>query len=240
MILYPEKGEYLKKDLSITIVIEIVYEGIMTDQQLYLVNKMLDSDEYTFESFIDYLKDNPNDIDKLKKALIEDAKSEDHLLIKKYITKQPVEYRKEIFEEICKIYRKPFLTHRTSLSRVLIVNQEVFLHIIKNDKRFFRDGPERTSVNVIEESLITYLPTFFPHYFTKEKNVRKKEIYDALMILEDESQPPLITTTRLRPGTGTGKRRRKRYCLTEDGFHEIIPIMLIVLRDELDNLWNQI
>jgi len=70
--------------------------------------------------------------------------------------------------------------------------------------------------------------------------VRKKEIYDALMILEDESQPPLITTTRLRPGTGTGKRRRKRYCLTDDGFHEIIPIMLIVLRDELDNLWNQI
>lgn len=240
MILYPEKGEYLKKDLSITIVIEIVYEGTMTDQQLYLVNKMLRSDEYTFESFIDYLKDNPNDIDKLKKALIEDAKSEEHLLITSYITKQPVDYRKEIFEEICKIYRRPFLTHRTSLSRVLIVNQEVFLHIIKNDKRFFRDGPERTSVNVVEESLKTYLPTFFPHYFTKEKNVRKKEIYDALMILEDESQPPLITTTRLRPGTGTGKRRRKRYCLTDDGFHEIIPIMLIVFRDELDNLWNQI
>ena len=95
----------------------------MTDQQFYLVNKMLHRDEYTFESFIDYLKDNPNDIDKLKKALIEDAKSEDHLLITSYITKQPIEYRKEIFEEICKIYRRPFLTHRTSLSRVLIVNQ---------------------------------------------------------------------------------------------------------------------
>lgn len=220
--------------------IEIVSEGKMTDQQLYLVKKMLHSEEYTFESFINYLKDNPNDIDKLKKALIRDAKSNQHSLITCYITKQPVDYRKEIFEEICKIYRKPFITHQMSLSRVLIVNQEVFLHIIRNDKRFFKHGPERTSVNVIENSLKTYLTTFFPQYFTKEKNVRKKEIYDALMVLEDKSQPSLITTTRLRPGTGTGKRRRKRYCLTEDGFHEIIPIMLIVLRDELDNLWNQI
>lgn len=154
--------------------------------------------------------------------------------------KQPLVNRKEIFEEICKIYRKPFLIHRASLSRVLIVNQEAFLHIIKNDKRFFKHGPENTSVNVIEESLQNCLRTFFPMYFTKEKNVRKKEIYDALMILEDESNPPLITTTRLLPGTGTGKRRRKRYCLTDDGFHEIIPIMLTVLRDELENLKNQI
>ena len=51
------------------------------------------------------------------------------------------------------------------------------------------------------------------------------EIYDALMILEDETIPSLITTTKLRPGTGTGKRRRKRYCLTDEGFHEIIPIL---------------
>ncbi len=60
------------------------------------------------------------------------------------------------------------------------------------------------------------------------------------MILEDESNPPLITTTKLRPGTGAGKRRRKRYCLTDDGFHEIVPIVITVLRDELENLSMQI
>jgi hypothetical protein len=61
-----------------------------------------------------------------------------------------------------------------------------------------------------------------------------------LRILEDDSDPQLITTTRLRPGTGTGKRRRKRYCLTDEGFDAIIPIVLIVIRDELDHLLNQI
>lgn len=201
---------------------------------------MIHNKEYPFETFLNFLKNNPEEINKLKKALILDAHNEQHSLIIDYINKQPIEYRKEIFEEICKIYRKPFLTHRLSLSRVLIVHQEVFLHIIKNDKRFFIDGPERTSVNVIEETLKSYLGSFFPEYFSKEKNVRKKEIYDALMALEDESDPPLISTTRLKPGTGSGKRRRKRYCLTDDGFHEIIPIMLIVIRDELENLWNQI
>jgi hypothetical protein len=212
----------------------------MTDQQLLFIRDMIQNKEYPFETFLNFLKNNPEEINKLKKALILDARNEQHSLIIDYINKQPVEYRKEIFEEICKIYRKPFLTHRLSLSRVLIVHQEVFLQIIKNDKRFFIDGPEHTSVNIIEESLKSYLGSFFPEYFSQEKNVRKKEIYDALMALEDESDPPLIRTTRLKPGTGSGKRRRKRYCLTDDGFHEIIPIMLIVIRDELENLWNQI
>lgn len=212
----------------------------MKGESLYIINQLLQHDSYTFEKLVTHLKSNPDEINELKKSLIKDAQNEHHELIIKYIQKQPIENRKEMFEEVCKIYRRPFLTHRSSLSRVLIVNQEVFLHIIKNDKRFFRDGPERTSVNIIEESLHMYLRSFFPNYFTKEKNVRKKEIYDALMILEDESEPPLITTTKLRPGTGTGKRRRKRYCLTDDGFHEIIPIVLTVLRDELENLLNQI
>ncbi len=212
----------------------------MTESSLYVIDQILHNESYSFESLYQHLKDNPSEITVFKKALVLDAESEKHELIIKYIQKQPLENRKELFEEICKIYRKPFLTHRNSLSRVLIVNQEVFLHIIKNDKRFFLDGPERTSVNVIEETLHHYLSTFFPKYFTQEKNVRKKEIYDALMILEDESNPPLITTTKLRPGTGAGKRRRKRYCLTDDGFHEIIPIVITVLRDELENLSMQI
>lgn len=212
----------------------------MTESSMYVVDQILHNESYSFDSLYQHFKDNPNEIVDFKKALALDAENEKHELIIKYIQKQPCENRKEIFEEISKIYRKPFLTHRTSLSRVLIVNQEVFIHIIKNDKRFFLDGPERTSVNVIEENLHQYLSAFFPRYFTKEKNVRKKEIYDALMILEDESNPPLITTTKLRPGTGTGKRRRKRYCLTDDGFHEIIPIVITVLRDELENLLIQI
>jgi hypothetical protein len=212
----------------------------MKEQPIYIVNELLNNDNFTFDSLCTHLNNNPDNINKLKKALILDAQTEHHHLIIKYIQKQPLEKRKELFEEICKIYRKPFLTHRTSLSRILIVNQEVFLHIIKNDIRFFRDGPERTSVDVIEESLYNFLGVFFPYYFTKDKNVRKKEIYDALMNLEDEFDPPLITTTRIRPGTGRGKRRRKRYCLTDDGFHEIIPIVIILLRDELENLRNQI
>lgn len=212
----------------------------LREQVPYFIDELLHNESYTVESLHRHLKNNPDDIHELKKALGQDAQNEHHTLIINYIQKQPIEHKKEIFEEICKIYRKPFLTHRSSLSRVLIVNQEVFLHIIKNDKRFFRDGPERTSVNVIEETLQTYVGTYFPAYFSKEKNVRKKEIYDALMTLEDNTDPPLISTTKLRPGTGTGKRRRKRYCLTDDGFHEILPLVLNVLRDELENLLLQI
>ena len=212
----------------------------MKEHSQFIIDELLQNETYTYESLFLHLKETPEDIDHLKSALVEDAQSDHHDLIINYITKQPIENRKELFEEISKIYRKPFLTHRTSLSRVLIVNQEVLLHIIKNDVLFFRDGPERTSVNIIEEALNTNLGAFFPHYFSKENKVRKKEIYDALRTLEDETDPPLITTTRFKPGTGTGKRRRKRYCLTEKGFEEIIPIVLIVLRDELDNLRNQI
>ncbi len=212
----------------------------MLEQHTYVIQELLQNASFSYESFSQHLKNNPDEINELKNALMKDSRSEQHPLILNYINIQPTENKKELLEEVCKIYRKPFLTHRSSLSRVLIVNQEVFLHIIKNDRRFFRDGPERTSVNVIEETLHSYLGTFFPAYFTKEKNVRKKEIYDALMTLEDASEPSLITTTKLRPGTGTGKRRRKRYCLTDDGFHEILPIIVTVLRDELENLQTQI
>ena len=212
----------------------------MKKHHLSSIMTLLQDKSYSFESFCSYLKDNPDDITILKKSLMDDAKNIDHTLIISYIQKQPIINRKELLEEVCKIQRKPFLTHRTSLSRVLIVDQEVFLHVIKNDKRFFRDGPERTSVNVIEESLKQYLRTFYPSCFPKEKTVRKKEIYDALRTLEEESDPLLIETTRLKPGTGTGKRRRKRFCLTDEGFEEIIPVILIVIRDELENLIHQI
>ena len=212
----------------------------MKGTQLYVLDELINNEQYTIESLYDHLKNYPDKISELKKAIQEDVDNETHDLITIYIQKQSNEQRKELFEEFCKLYRKPFLTHRTSLSRVLIVDQEVLLHIVKNDKRFFKDGPERTSVNIIEEHLQSYLGTFYSQYFPKEKPVRKKEIYDALRILEDESDPPLITTTRLKPGTGVGKRRRKRYCLTDEGFHEIIPIISMILRDELENLWHQI
>jgi len=211
-------------------------EAYMVEKSKHVINELIHNDTYTFDKLNNHLKNNPEDIHDLKKALSIDGESEYHNLIINYIKKHSIENRKELFDEISKIYRRPFLIHSTSLSRVLIVNQEVFLHILKNDVRFFKDGPERTSVNVIENSLHNYLGTFYPNYFPKDKKVRKKEIYDALMILEDEINPSLITTTKLRPGTGTGKRRRKRYCLTDDGFHEIIPIILIVLVDELENL----
>jgi hypothetical protein len=212
----------------------------MNKYKKQIINELINNDSFTSNSLFNHLQNNPEDIHELKKILSIDSQSEQHRLIINYIKKHHIENRKEIFDEICKIYRKPFLIHRTSLSRILIVNQEIFLHIVKNDKRFFKDGPERTSVDVIEKSLNNYLSTFFPNYFTKDKKVRKKEIYDALMILEDETNPSLITTTKLKPGTGTGKRRRKRYCLTDDGLHELIPIILIVIIDELDNLLNQI
>jgi hypothetical protein len=212
----------------------------MYQEQAFIIDQILHNESYSFDLLVDHLHNNPHEISILKKAINEDAKEIPHDLITNYIIKQSIENRKELFDEICKIYRKPFLTHRTSLSRVLIINQEVFLHIIKNDVRFFRDGPERTSVNVIEDSLNSTLGTFFPQYFSKENTVRKKELYDALKNLEDESNPPLITTTKLKPGTGVGKRRRKRYCLTNEGFDEIIPIVLIAIRDELENLSNQI
>jgi hypothetical protein len=212
----------------------------MYNQSKYVINEILHNNDYTFEKLCNYFKKNIEEIHYLKKALNFDSKSEDHNLTINYIKKHTKENREELFDEICKIYRKPFILHNSSLSRVLIVNQEVFLHIVKNDKRFFKDGPERTSANIIENSLNIILGTFYPNYFPKEKRVRKKEIYDALMLLEDETDPPLIATTKLRPGTGTGKRRRKRYCLTDDGFHEIIPIITLILIDELENLFYQI
>ena len=107
----------------------------MKEQPIYIVNELLNNESYTFDSLHNHLNNNPDDINELKKALSLDARTEHHYLIIKYIQKQPIENRKELFEEICKIYRKPFLTHRTSLSRVIIINQEVFLHIIKNRSR---------------------------------------------------------------------------------------------------------
>ncbi len=212
----------------------------MKEDLEYLKNQLLTNPSFNNESFIEYLKNHPELIKEFKEEIIKDEETHNHELIKQFILKQSYENRKEIFDEICKIYRKPFITHKLSLSRVVIANQEIFLHILRNDKRFFKDGPENTSVDAIEEKISEYLNTLYPSSFSKQKSIRKKEIYDALVNLEDTSNPPLITTTRLRPGTGTGSRRRKRYCLTDDGLDQIIPIISLVIRDQLDDFRLQI
>ena len=212
----------------------------MKNELEYIIDQLLNNDSFTYESLRNYFHNNPDIIQDFKEEILKDEKSRNHELIVNYILKQSYQNRKEIFDEICKIHRKPFLTHRMSLSRVIIANEEILLHILKNDKRFFNKGPEQTSVDIIEESLGMYLNALYPGCFSKHKKLRKKEIYDALANLEDALDPPLITTARLRPGTGTGKRRRKRYCLTDDGFNEIITIVSLVIRDQLENFRLQI
>lgn len=206
----------------------------------YLINQLLKNPSFNYESLNEYLKNHPELIRDFKEEIIKDEQNENHELIKQFILIQSSENRKEIFDEICKIYRKPFITHKSSLSRVVIANEEIFLHILRNDKRFFKDGPENTSVDSIEEKIGVYLNTLYPNSFSKQKSIRKKEIYDALANLEDTSDPPLITTAKLRPGTGTGTRRRKRYCLSDEGINQIIPIISLVIRDQLDDFRLQI
>ena len=211
------------------------------DQQTHsIIHELLHDNSLTFDSLVSRFNNDPDLISNFKKALAEDEQSDNHELIVQYIQIQSQYNKKEIFDEVCNIYRKPFLTHQRTLSRVVIINQETFLQILQNDKRFFKKGPEKTSVDVIEEQLLSYLCAFYPYCFSKEKRLRKKELYDALFILEEKTNPPLITTTRLSPGTGSGMRRRKRYCLTDEGFNEILHIVSLVLRDQLDNLQNEI
>ncbi|MCJ7572081.1 MAG: hypothetical protein MUO82_09435 [Candidatus Thermoplasmatota archaeon] len=212
----------------------------MEEDFQYIINKFLNNPSFTSESLLEYLRKNPIAISAFKELIEKDEQNESHELIVQYILKKPLQERKELLEEVCKIHRKPFLTHRSSLSRVVIANEEVFLHILRNDKRFFIVGPEFTSVDVIEEQLTSIFNTFYPFSFSKEKMIRKKEIYDAMVTLEDNVNPPLITTTKLHPGTGTGKRRRKRYCLSDSGFNQITTFLSLVIRDELDNVQKQI
>jgi len=206
----------------------------------YVIDQLLNNKSFTYTSLESILEKSLELIVELKEQIVKDEKSENHELFLSYISIQSDVNRREIFDEICKIYRKPFLTHKLSLSRTVIASEEIYLHIVKNDKRFFNNGPEQTSVDVIEEKLGLYLGTLYSNCFSKNNQLRKKEIYDALVTLEETTDPPLITTTKLRPGTGSGKRRRKRYCLTENGFNEIIPIISIVVRDQLENLRVQI
>jgi len=206
----------------------------------YVIDKLVHYESFTYDSLINSFTKHSDLILKFKDEIIKDEKSENHDLIIKYILKQSKENKKEIFEDICKIYRKPFITHRISLSRIIIANAETFLHILKNDKRFFINGPEKTSVDIIEDELGLFLSTLYPNCFSKHKKLRKKETYNALVTLEDISDPPLIITTKLRPGTGFGSRRRKRYCLTDYGLNEIIPIISLVIRDELEKVRVQI
>lgn len=212
----------------------------MKNELEYVIDQLLHNESFNYESLRNYFQNHPDLIHEFKEEIVRDEESENHELIVQYVLKQSYQNRKELFDEICKIYRKPFLTHRLSLSRVIIANEEIFLHILKHDKRFFHKGPERTSVDVIEEHLGMYINTLYPNCYSKHKRLRKKEIYDALAALEDTSDPPLITTTKLLPGTGTGGRRRKRYCLTDDGFNEIIFIISLVIRDQLENVHIQI
>ncbi len=212
----------------------------MEEDFQYIINKFLNNPSFTSESLLEYLRKNPTAIGTLKELIEKDEQNENHELIVQYISKKPIQERKELLEEVCKIHRRPFLTHRSSLSRVFIANEEVFLYILRNDKRFFIAGPEFTSVDVIEEHLTSIFNTLYPFSFTKEKMIRKKEIYDAMVTLEDEVNPPLITTTKLHPGTGTGKRRRKRYSLSDSGLNQIITFLSLVIRDELENVQKQI
>jgi len=212
----------------------------MENELEYVIDQLIHNESFNYESLIKHFQNYPDLIRKFKEEIIRDEKNDNHELIVQYILKQSYQNRKELFDEICKIYRKPFLTHRISLSRVIIANEEIFLHILKHDKRFFQKGPERTSVDVIEEQIGMYINTLYPNCYSKRNRLRKKEIYDALAMLEDTSDPPLITTTKLRPGTGTGGRRRKRYCLTDEGFNEILPIISLVIRDQLENESKQI
>ena len=206
----------------------------------YVIEQLIHNDLFTFDSLLKSFKESLPLITDLEKKISQVEKKENYDLIIQYILKQSERDKKEIFEEICKLHRTPFLTHKQSLSRIVIINEEVFLHILKNDKRFFLKGPLQTSVDVIEEQLDRYLGTFYPNCFGKKKKIRKKEIYDALINLEDISNPHLITTTKLHPGTGAGKRRRKRYCLTDDGLYEAIPFISLAIRDQLENFRYQI
>ncbi len=80
----------------------------MKEQPIYVIDEILHNESYTFDSLYSHLKNNPDDIHELKKALTLDAQKEYHNLIIKYIQKLPLENRKELFEEICKIYKGIF------------------------------------------------------------------------------------------------------------------------------------
>jgi len=205
-----------------------------------IVNQFLYNSSFTTESLLEHFRKNPTTLSTFKELIIKDEQNEPHELIVQYISKKPAQERKELLEEVCKIHRKPFLTHRLSLSRVVIANEEIFLYILRNDRRFFIAGPEFTSVDVMEQQLTSFFNTFYPSCFSKEKMIRKKEIYDAMFTLEDKLNPPLIIPTKLHPGTGAGKRRRKRYCLSDNGLNQIISFLSFVIRDELENYKNQI
>ncbi len=212
----------------------------MVDDVQKIIDQNFHNLSFSSESLLNYFRNNPAALLIFKKCIEKDEQNESHDLIVQYISKKPVEERRELLEEVCKIHRKPFLTYRASLSRVMIANEEVFLYILRNDKRFFTTGPEFTSVDVMEQQLSNILNTFYPSCFSKEKKIRRKEIYDATVILEDEITPPLISTTKLHPGTGSGKRRRKRYCLSDNGLNQMISFLSLVIRDELEDLQNQI
>ena len=212
----------------------------MKNEIKHIIDKLIQDNSFTSESLIEFLLENPLLIREFKDEIIKDVKNEKHDLITNYILNQSRDNKEELFNEICKIHRKPFLTHRLSLSRVVIINEEIFLHILKNDIRFFPKGPEYTSVDRIEEELYNYIGTLYPNSFPKNKKLRKKEIYDALVNLEEISNPPLIRTTKLKPGTGSGLRRRKRYSLTDDGFNEVVNIISLVICDQLENVSRQI
>jgi len=212
----------------------------MKNEMKLIIDKLIQNKSFTSESLIEYLHENSLLISEFKDEVIKDAKNEKHELIINYILNQAPKNKKELFDEVCKIHRKPFLTHRLSLSRIVIINEEIFLYILKNDIRFFPKGPEQTSVDRIEDGLHNYISILYPNSFPKNKKLRKKEIYDALINLEEISNPSLIRTTKLKPGTGSGLRRRKRYSLTDDGFNEVVNIISLAICDQLENVRRQI
>lgn len=53
----------------------------MNEQKMNLIKEMLLNNESTFDSLTTHLKNNPGNIDILKKALILDSKNDDHNVI---------------------------------------------------------------------------------------------------------------------------------------------------------------
>ena len=77
----------------------------MNKKHIYLIDEILNNESCNYDSLLNHLKNNPDNIHKLKESLILDSTKENHDLIIKYIKINPVKNRKEILDEISKIYR---------------------------------------------------------------------------------------------------------------------------------------
>lgn len=207
--------------------------------------KIINNEDFTYQNLVNFIEnkiqEKQNIFIRLKEEIHLDKESEKHELIINYIKKHSDP--RDLLDEIVKSYRKPWLLFSFKLSRADAIILESFLHIMKNDERFFYDGCRWTSVDVVEKEIGPLVKNFYKKIFPKEKEVRTKEIYDALEELEWTRQPPLIKLTRPRPGRIKGNpidRKRKRYCLTDDGVNEIVSFAALQICNDLDLLEKRI